>query len=507
MSTRELRQNEDEDDDENEHSSEEEGQEADYGGHTAGEWAKGVLDLIGPICMTFFGLTGGNCSGIPSIKAMIVCFAAVTLFTNLLKCNFNLDRKDAAIERKTTFQAAQMLALFQCILGIWGMVITFPNSNQLFVDSGGELGCTLQVYLNAFIPSAIIFVILVVMAARGLCTLVCGSKSEEDMGDSDAHEKLEAKWSANDVALDYARWSPRERDLFNLSHGKFHPDQMAAALRRVSKSKQAGVPGRVSVCVPTMGCRKEFHEHLWKIFDAQDWADKELVVVETYQHSPSPFFTNKSKEDKRLIYMSFKLPIAQDFSIGLKRNMCTHLASGEILANFDDDDIYAPMYISTMVNAMKEAKATAATLSSWYTYDIARQKVGFYDPQAYFGKAYCVDSLLYGYGFSYIYFREAAIQIPYPDQNFGEDYEFFCALRTFPGQSIVLVPDKVTGICFHTTHPDSTSSCEEVIHLSTGESERLKVFHFAQEFLQARRLKWIDDQQKELEEGCCSFFL
>ena len=34
-------------------------------------------------------------------------------------------------------------------------------------------------------------------------------------------------------------------------------------------------------------------------------------------------------------------------------NMCTHLSTGQYVANFDDDDVYAPNYLSAMVESMK----------------------------------------------------------------------------------------------------------------------------------------------------------
>ena len=52
-----------------------------------------------------------------------------------------------------------------------------------------------------------------------------------------------------------------------------------------------------------------------------------------------------------------------DWSVGLKRNLAVHLASGEVVVHADDDDLYAPCYISRMLGTL--AGADAATLSSW----------------------------------------------------------------------------------------------------------------------------------------------
>merc|ERR1719221_1224295 len=99
--------------------------------------------------------------------------------------------------------------------------------------------------------------------------------------------------------------------------------------------------------------RQDLHEQLYAVFDAQDWPDKELVIIETYIKRPSPFFTGKAEEDSRVVFHS--MPIQDkdnDFSIGLKRNMGIHLASGDWIAHFDDDDLYSPSYLTSMMNEM-----------------------------------------------------------------------------------------------------------------------------------------------------------
>ena len=53
----------------------------------------------------------------------------------------------------------------------------------------------------------------------------------------------------------------------------------------------AEVLGRVSIVTPTTASRARFHPQLWQCFLDQTWADKELVVVETYHHEPSSFFS------------------------------------------------------------------------------------------------------------------------------------------------------------------------------------------------------------------------
>uniref|UniRef100_A0A7S4QIW7 Glycosyltransferase 2-like domain-containing protein n=1 Tax=Alexandrium monilatum TaxID=311494 RepID=A0A7S4QIW7_9DINO len=252
-----------------------------------------------------------------------------------------------------------------------------------------------------------------------------------------------------------------DQELFNGTGGAFHPE-LASKLRRPEKPSPTTweelLEARVSVVCPTTDSRHEFHEQLWTVFEAQAWPDKELVIVETYTTRPSAFFTEKKKTDDRLVYMSFKVQPNGDWSIGLKRNICTHLASGTYMANFDDDDMYAPSYLEVMVNSLLEQKSEAITLSTYYVFDVRSGTFGWCDQR------YASESTRYGYGFSYVFLRGAALCHPYPDKNMGEDFCFFNALRkrnrgtVLGGQRQVALHVDECGICCHTLHPKATSN-------------------------------------------------
>lgn len=81
----------------------------------------------------------------------------------------------------------------------------------------------------------------------------------------------------------------------------------------------------VSVICPTTHDRN--NELIKEIFEAQDYPNKELI-----------FDYNEG-------------------SIGLKRNRCIDVSSGEIILHFDSDDWYAPDYITKSVNHLIESKA------------------------------------------------------------------------------------------------------------------------------------------------------
>merc|ERR1712066_1194458 len=99
-----------------------------------------------------------------------------------------------------------------------------------------------------------------------------------------------------------------------------------------------------------------------------------------------------------------------------------------------------------MVNAMRESSAVAATLSSWYVFDVTCNKLGFVDPEAMPwadmtqhkgwppGRSENQkESWLYGFGFSYVYYRKIAIKHQYLDTSLSEDYLFFYEVRKSGG--------------------------------------------------------------------------
>jgi len=255
--------------------------------------------------------------------------------------------------------------------------------------------------------------------------------------------------------------TPLEAELALHSGGRY--DLAAMALRRRLPRPAPGVApdarlecrGRVSVVTPTMGSRQRYHEALWECFEAQTWEDKELVVLETYDTEPSAFLRRKAAEDERLVHVCIPTPPGDDFSVGLKRNMTLHLASGEFVVNFDDDDLYAADYVEAMVGEMQARGLHAVTLSSWFNYYVGTGVCTYSDPESWDEWASDdedLDEILYGYGFSYAHRRQVALDQPYPDAAFAEDAPFLLGLRAAHGKAKVGLKQDTEGLCMHIMH-------------------------------------------------------
>mmetsp|Transcript_14194 Transcript_14194/g.29818 ORF Transcript_14194/g.29818 Transcript_14194/m.29818 type:complete len:650 (-) Transcript_14194:19-1968(-) len=255
----------------------------------------------------------------------------------------------------------------------------------------------------------------------------------------------------------------RELNIWEQTEGAFCPKRTPPNVGR----------GRVSVVSPTVERRQDFHQILWSCFEAQDWPDKELIIVETYTKKPSEFFTEMAKkEPRRLVYVSYQKKPDDDWSIGLKRNIGASLATGEFIANFDDDDLYSPSYLSTLVEHLQKQKnCVGVKLSSWFIFYTAYDKFGYSNPEQEANMMHreseveVLDkevnryrSWLYGYGFSYVHKRQAVLDFPYADICLGEDYDFFTRLMQAKGDGCIALMNDTSGLCLHAQHANNTAT-------------------------------------------------
>lgn len=218
----------------------------------------------------------------------------------------------------------------------------------------------------------------------------------------------------------------------------------------------------MSVVTPTCARRHRFHEALYRCFAWQRHPAKELVVVDD-PGPPSPFFA--ALKDARVRYVQADAP---GESVGAKRNRALALARGDAVAHFDDDDLYLPGYLGDMLRRLDEGPADVVKLSAWFWYDLSSDVLARYD-----GVADGDHSRLYGYGFSYLYRRERALAVGFPDRSFGEDYEF-CLRSMSAGGSVMHFKDSAKSpTVLHIVHGRNTSNCFVTQQVPVSELPRL----------------------------------
>jgi len=226
----------------------------------------------------------------------------------------------------------------------------------------------------------------------------------------------------------------------------------------------AGGVVRVSCIAPTTPERHLFHEQaLYRCFAAQTHPHVELVVVDS-GGAPSPFFTRAggvAEGDPRVKYVHVPQRQQQQqtqLSIGEKRNLAVQHATGDVICHFDDDDLYAPSYVSTMLAAMTKADADFVKLSSWLVHDLQTGATGRFDADAPFGHEALRpmrEQFLYTYGFSFMYRRALFPTFSFASTSWGEDQDILRRVRE-AGRRVALHRDEA-GICLHNQHGENCS--------------------------------------------------
>mmetsp|Transcript_48832 Transcript_48832/g.87939 ORF Transcript_48832/g.87939 Transcript_48832/m.87939 type:complete len:364 (-) Transcript_48832:42-1133(-) len=277
-------------------------------------------------------------------------------------------------------------------------------------------------------------------------------------------------------------WDNRECDLWFHTDGDFHPREVLAADWQGDATFCQ--PGRVSVVTVTTSDRQRFHELLLWNFHCQLWEDKELVVVETYEEQPSSFLAGKAAWSNGMKLISLPRLPGEDLSIGVKRNIGCHVARGEFIAHFDDDDMYSPGYLHTMVSRLDGLESTQAVkLSSWYVGNAKFGRFGFCDAIRLGRRRHLsrrspeVQLGLFGFGFSLLYRRAVVLELPFPDEDLGEDVDWSLNVsERYGSRGILLIPDE-QGICLHVQHGDNLADCDPFLfrEVAIDEIKKLKV--------------------------------
>lgn len=166
---------------------------------------------------------------------------------------------------------------------------------------------------------------------------------------------------------------------------------------------------KVSVICPTN--RPQNIPHLVEMFHRQDYEDKELIVVQS------------------------------EGTIGAKRNKACAQAKGSIIMCMDDDDYFAPDYISRCVEVLKGG-ADVTGVSSAYFYSPGQKRAWLYEYKG-------VVPYVLGSGMAF--YRHIWERNKYKELQQGEDAAFLAnAGRIIPN-------DYITGF-LATIHARNTAS-------------------------------------------------
>jgi len=220
----------------------------------------------------------------------------------------------------------------------------------------------------------------------------------------------------------------------------------------------------ISVITPTYD-RPQLLPLIYGCFARQTVAEKEWIVVDD---SPEPSGFMLSLADPRVRYIH----LPERVSTGRKRNMAVEMATGDVIAQFDDDDFYGPAYLETMTRCMADEGADFCKLASFFLYSRVLDQYAYWETQQKDGLAFVWsgdaetrimdleqmterEDIHLGFGFSYVFKRAVWQAGPFADMFWNQDTPFIKAAMA-NGFKICLVNDNI-GICLHLIHGANVS--------------------------------------------------
>ncbi|WP_181358606.1 glycosyltransferase family A protein [Taibaiella chishuiensis] len=161
--------------------------------------------------------------------------------------------------------------------------------------------------------------------------------------------------------------------------------------------------------MPTTASRRRFMPSAVLYFLRQDYPGAELLLLDD---SPAPM----PELWPETAPIQYRYGLGPFSSLGAKRNYACAQATGDIIIHLDDDDWYAPGWISRQVQVLQEQEADICGLN----------ELCFYKPEQQLAWRY-----KYGYnhkpwvaGATMAYRKKVWERHPFPDKHIGEDNHF-----------------------------------------------------------------------------------
>jgi cellulose synthase/poly-beta-1,6-N-acetylglucosamine synthase-like glycosyltransferase len=99
--------------------------------------------------------------------------------------------------------------------------------------------------------------------------------------------------------------------------------------------------------------RAEYINNLFENFHRQKYPNKELIVIVHKDDIPIDMYVQMARNDPRISV--YRIP--EKISLGKCLNYGVNIVKYKVVAKFDDDDYYAPLYLKDAIRTMKKTKA------------------------------------------------------------------------------------------------------------------------------------------------------
>ncbi|PYZ93485.1 glycosyl transferase family 2 [Salipaludibacillus keqinensis] len=170
----------------------------------------------------------------------------------------------------------------------------------------------------------------------------------------------------------------------------------------------------MEVSVITCTMRDHYMENVIENFSRQVWKEKELIIILNCDEIDINKWKVRTKDEDQITVV--QLP--QNTTLGNCLNEAVSRAKYPYVAKFDDDDYYAPFYLTQSLKAFRKTNAAIVGKRTVYTYFEDSSLLGIHRPN--FENKYVRNVR----GATLMFQKSLFPQIHFPNINRGEDGSF-----------------------------------------------------------------------------------
>ncbi|MEK3857120.1 glycosyltransferase [Cytobacillus sp. FSL H8-0458] len=196
----------------------------------------------------------------------------------------------------------------------------------------------------------------------------------------------------------------------------------------------------VSIICCTM--RQNYMENVFKNYENQVWKEKELIIILNNDEMNLSAWQKRAQQYPNVAV--FQLP--EEITLGECINFAVQKSRYDLIAKFDDDDFYAPYYLTQSILALKKSSADLVGKRTVYMYFQEEEMLAIHKP----GKEnqYVRIGIK---GATMVFKKEIMNIVQFPKRNLGEDTFF---LKLCSKQNLKIYSgDKNNYACLRISQP------------------------------------------------------
>ncbi|MEH7440601.1 glycosyltransferase [Neobacillus drentensis] len=188
--------------------------------------------------------------------------------------------------------------------------------------------------------------------------------------------------------------------------------------------------------------RQHLMENVFKNYESQVWKEKELIILLNKDDMDIVKWEKRAKESSNVTVCQLK----EEVTLGESLNFAIDKAKYPFIAKFDDDDYYAPNYLSRSMDALLKTNADVVGKRTIYMYFEEEKILALHKPakENQFVKQGIKGATL-------LFKKKICESVRFPSLNLGEDTAFLkeCANNRYK----VYSADKNNYVCLRTSKP------------------------------------------------------